>query len=115
MRSRNDGQLGFLVQVESGVLMVRLDRGPRVEQLVPYRPDDWVEDTRRILTPMQVGRIAYESDKALRTVLGEYGVKDWISLRDNDQHKWVNHPPLGSDETRNKLYTAVVAALQPGE
>lgn len=112
VRAVNDGQLGFIVQDESGALMVRLDRGPRQEQLLPYRPSDWIEDTRRELSPMQVARVAYEADKALRTVGGEYGVKDWIGLREHEHQKWVSAPPLGDDQLRRALHAAIVAALQ---
>jgi hypothetical protein len=92
--------------------MVRLDRGPHREQVLPYRPNEWMDDTRRDLTAMQIARVAYEADKALRTVMGEYGVKDWIGLKEPEHHRWVSKPPLGTDETRAKLHTAIVEALR---
>lgn len=92
--------------------MVRLDRGPHNEQVLPYRPTEWIEDTRRDLTPMQIARVAYEADKALRTVMGEYGVKDWIALKEPEHHRWVSKPPIGKDELRVKLQAAVVEALK---
>lgn len=112
LRRAIDGQLGFLIQEESGTLMVRLDRGPRYEQLIPYRRDEWVEDTRRELTSMQIARISYEADRALRIVFGEYGVKEWLALREPEQQRWAGRPQIGSDETRNRLYEAILKALR---
>ena len=94
-------------------MMVRLDRGPHMEQLIPYRTDEWVLDTKRDLTSMQIARIAYDADRALRTVFGEYGVKEWLALREQEHQKWAGKPPIGSDETRNRLYQAIVHALRP--
>lgn len=111
LRSVKDGQLGFLTETEDGTLAVRLDR--RVDaRVVPYVAREWVPDAEAKLTPIQVARVCHDADRAMRLALGEYGVKDWLSLREPERIDWVNKglpkdvPPL-----RRKVYDAIKKAL----
>lgn len=107
VRSVNDGQLGTVVQHE-GRTMVRLDRG-KTEQHLPYVASMWMAVERQSLQPMQVARVCYEADRALRISRGTYGISDWQTLKQPDQIAWLN-PPSKGDE-RAELYAAIRKAL----
>lgn len=87
-----DGQIGFLVERETGGIAVRLDR-KHEERLVPYSPQQWLIDTEPRLTPIQHARVAYEADRALRSVLGEYGIPEWQALKEPARLAWLRGIP----------------------
>lgn len=91
VRSTNDGQIGYLQELEDGTLGVRLDR--RGEQrVVPFRAPEWEPDSEPQLTPIQLARLVYDIDRALRIATGSYAntIKEWISLRDQERTAWLN-------------------------
>lgn len=109
-----DHQIGHLVEMEDGAKGVKLDRGtgPTAESIViPWRANQWEEVEEPRLQPMQVARCAYEADRALRIALGEYGVPEWQSLRENPRVDWLRNGPPKEDTTRRRLYAAVLGAL----
>lgn len=109
VRATKDHQLGFVVEDQAGRLAVKLDR--RHETVVPFRKDEWIEETERPISPIQVARIAYEADRALRTILGDYGVKEWGILPEPDRVRMLNGPPKGADPRRVTLWTAITKAI----
>jgi hypothetical protein len=112
LRSTRDGQLGFLTETEDGTLAVRLDR--RVDaRVVPYVAAEWIPDGEIKLTPIQVARVLYDADRAMRLSLGEYGVPDWLSLREPQRHDWVNGKAWDKNEPplRRKVRVAIMKVL----
>lgn len=108
VRSRNDGQLGWVAEHE-GRKMVRLDRRGAI--YVPFNEQQWKPDTELGLEPMQVARVQYEADRALQTVMGKYGLPEWIALkREADRQVWMNEPE-GASAERLALYRAIGKAL----
>lgn len=113
VRRTNDGQLGFVCErtSEDGRkgLGVRLDRKQQTI-IEPWSEHRWIPEERARLTPLQVARIAYQADQALRSARGEYGVKDWTELKDEARHAWMVAPDGGViDDERAGLYRAVTA------
>lgn len=109
VRSTLDGQLGYIVEQE-GRLWVRLDRRGE-NRLLPYHEQQWTADKEPPLTAIQIARIAHDGDRAWRLVHGEYGLKEWMSLREEERHAWLKGPPEGADPRRLRLYAAVKGAL----
>lgn len=110
VRSVRDGQLGRLVESDTGHLLVRLDR--RVETLVPFIPALWVPDAEPRLTALQVARIGYDADRALRLALGEYNIPDWTQLREPVRLEWMRKGvPEVAPELRRKLAAAITKAV----
>jgi hypothetical protein len=110
VRSLRDGQLGYLVETDEGALAVRLDRKAE-NRIVPFVAAEWTPDRETRLSPMQVARVAYEADRALRLVTGEYGVPDWISLKEQTRLVWSKGLPEGANEIRAAVYRAVLKVL----
>lgn len=113
VRSRSDGQLGFVVEHE-GQKMVRLDRGQRIGaeiRLVPYDENQWQPAPRDKLAAMGVARVAYDADRALRLARGQYGIPNWIDLRDQGR-SWLNGPPGDADDERKALYVAIKKVIE---
>lgn len=112
VRSTRDGQLGYVVQSEEGGgLAVRLDRKSET-RLVPFNTRDWMPDEKPRLTAMQIARVAYESDRALRLVTGEYGLPDWVSLKEPVRLTWLKGLQIESTATEESA--AIRAALYRG-
>lgn len=112
VRSTRDGQLGYVVQSDEGAgLAVRLDR-KQENRVVPFNPREWVPDEKARLTAMQIARVAYEADRALRLVTGEYGLPDWVSLRENIRLSWLKGLQLEASATPESA--AIRAALYRG-
>lgn len=114
VRSRNDGQIGFVCErppEDGGGLGVRLDRTQQ-KIIVPYSEHKWVLEERGPLTPSQAARVAYAADAALRGVRGEYGVKDWQDMREPDRLAWLAGLPAGADAERKRVYASVIGALK---
>ncbi len=112
VRSTMDGQKGLIVDTTEFGLAVRLDRGS-VEMIVPFRGKDWVEDVQPPLQPGQMARVLYEADRALRVALGEYGVPEFVNLRDAEKIGWMGKdPPTGLSRDRSRLYRAVRGSLE---
>jgi len=109
-RHRETGDKGFLVEVD-GKQMIQYDRGPHVKQQVDYRESQWEEQVDiRVLTPAQLGRLAYECDRALCDIarLVQRTPKAWMDLRDGEREAWTkNGPPRGHRE-RRMLFEAVM-------
>jgi hypothetical protein len=110
VRSLRDGQLGYLVEGETGALAVRLDRKAE-NRVVPFVPSEWTPDKETRLSAPQIARVAYEADRALRLVTGEYGVPDWISLREPVRLAWAKGLPAGANEIRTSVYRAILKEL----
>lgn len=109
VRSARDGQLGYLVETDGG-LAVRLDRKAET-RVVPFVPREWLPDNEVRLQPMQIARVAFEADRALRTVTGEYGLADWVSLKEPARVAWLKGIPGGGSEIRQTLYRAILKVL----
>lgn len=108
----SDGQVGRVVERDGG-LAVRLDRG-KAEIFEPASPATWKPAPAAApLSRMAVASIAYAATRQLRQVRGEYGVKEWIQLRDADRIKLAEEPP--TDAEQRALWEAVFEALQPKE
>lgn len=118
VRSIKDGQLGYVVETEDarGGLAVRLDRKHET-RLVPFNTRDWLPDERPRLTAMQIARVAYESDRALRSVTGEYGIPDWVSLKEPLRLAWLKGLQVEANATdesvviRTALYRGILKVL----
>jgi hypothetical protein len=113
VRSRNDGQVGYIhprPDEDGGGLGVRLDRKQQTI-IVPYSSAKWVVEERGPLTPMQMARVAYAADAALRAARGEYGVTEWQDMREPARLKWLNGPEA-PDVERGRVYAAVMKALK---
>lgn len=109
-----DGQIGHMVEMEDGRQGVKLDRGTGVTSeniVVPYRKEQWepVEEPR--LQAMQIARVAFVADRALRLGRGEYGVAEWDSLRESPRVDWLRNGPPKEDDQRRRLYAAILGAL----
>lgn len=112
VRSTRDGQLGYVVQTEEGAgLAVRLDRKSET-RLVPFNTRDWMPDEKPRLTPMQIARVAYEADRALRLVTGEYGLPDWVSLKEPVRLTWLKGLQIEASAIEESA--AIRAALYRG-
>ena len=115
VRSRNDGQIGFIVEwtdprTGKPGLGVRLDR--KQENIVrPYHEGMWEVVVRPPLTPLQVARVAYQADCALRSARGEYSVKDWRDLKEDARISFVEGLPPGADEERKAVWAGVKEAV----
>lgn len=109
VRNKTDGQLGWLVEHE-GRTQVRVDRKAML-LIVPYREGEWLEDTQPRLQPLAKARVKFAADRALRMALGEYGVKDWLEIRESQQHEWMQ-PPKEVDPIRLALYRAIDKVLE---
>lgn len=109
VRALRDHQLGFIVERE-GRLWVRLDR--RELSLVPYSPAQWQEDEEKPLAPIQVARIAYEADRALRAVEGSYNTKEWSHILEAERIRWLEGPPKDANDSRQRLYKAVLGVFK---
>jgi hypothetical protein len=105
-----DGQLGYVVRESDGRLAVKLDRKENL--VVPYHPDIWRPVVERPLGPMQVARVAYEADRALRFAQGEYGVPEWNGAREPVRIAYMESGPPQADARRRRLYEALVTALR---
>lgn len=111
VRNVTTAQLGWIVENEAGQLAVKLDR--RELTIVPYSPGQWHEDGERPIAPIQVARIAYEADRALRAVEGAYGVKEWTHIPEPERIRWLQGPPRDASKARVGLYKAVMGAFKP--
>ncbi len=92
VRSTNDGQRGVVVQMEeTGGLGVRLDRRGE-NRVVPYNAQQWEPDREPTLTPIQVARVFYDADRALKIARGAYAstLPEWIGLRDEERRAWLD-------------------------
>jgi hypothetical protein len=113
LRRVTDGQRGFLViDPETQRKSVRLDRGTKLgtdQSTVPYSVHAWEEDVEVKLTPDQIRRVAYAADRELRIVRGEYSVKQWIDLKDQERVGW--RLPADADALRVALNSDVTMRL----
>lgn len=92
VRSANDGQIGFVCEMEdSGRLGVRLDRRGE-SRVVPFEPAQWREDSEPELTPMQLARVIYGIDRELRIARGAYSnvIPEWISVAESQRRAWLD-------------------------
>lgn len=112
VRSLMDGQIGHTVETEGGGLGVKLDRANE-NRVVAFNPNLWVADEKPPLGPMQVTRVAYEADRALRIARGEYGVAEWIAVKEAAKVSFMQAgPEKGADPIRRKLNAAILAVLK---
>lgn len=110
VRSKNDGQLGYLVEMEDGRQGVKLDRGQQ-NIVVPYLEKRWEIAEEAKLQAMQIARCAYEADRALRIGRGEYATTTWDSLREPARVEWARNGPPEEDSQRARLFAAITGAL----
>lgn len=104
------GDKGWLVR-RDGKDMIRMHRGPHVEDLRPFNAREWVPvETPSRLTEDAIARIAWEADCGLLRQLGRYeeAKRDWISLTHKERRGFIQHGPDDDDEPlRLGLYSAV--------
>lgn len=110
-----DGQLGRIVAMDGGELGVRKDTTAQ-ELVVPWS-SDWVVERAMKLGPMQLARICYEADHALRIARGHYDRADWQSCKEQDRIAWSRSGPpkstsLDDDEERKRLFNAIVGVFE---
>lgn len=110
VRSIRDGQIGFLVETEEGPMGVRLDRKAE-QRIVPYHASEWVPDKEPRLTSMQMARVTFAADTALRLVMGEYGLPEWNSVKEQARLAWLKGLPVGATKVRTELYAAILKVL----
>lgn len=91
VRSTNDGQLGFVVELDDGRLGVRLDRKGE-QRVVPYRAPEWIVAREPQLTPIQVARVFHDADRALRISRGAYStaLPEWQTQREETRREWLD-------------------------
>lgn len=106
----NDGQLGTLVESPDG-LMVKLDRTTQ-QIFCKYHPASWIPANKAGLSPMQIARVQYAADAAMREACGEYRVPEWISLREDDRIRFLNHGVPKTDVARRALYDGIKELLK---
>lgn len=113
LRRVTDGQVGFLALDEvTKQRRVRLDRGTKLgtdQSTVPYSEHLWEPDTAPKLSQDQIRRVCYAADRELRIVRGEYSVKQWIDLRDQERVGWA--PPKDAAAVRKQVFAAIGEAL----
>lgn len=113
LRRVTDGQVGFLVvDQETKRRSVRLDRGTRLgtdQSLVPYSEHAWEPDQEPRFAPEQIRRICYAADREYRITKGEYHVKAWVDLKDQERIGWKL--PADAHAARKRLFKAVERAL----
>lgn len=112
----SDGQRGRVVMHE-GRKLIRIDRPPATkgmdDPLVPLDLNLWERsDERPPLGKMQIARIQWDAVKSLRRCRGEYGVRDWESVSDDDRATFAALPPLEPEQRR--VWEAVRTALKGG-
>jgi hypothetical protein len=108
---RLTGERGYLIR-RDGEDRIRLDR-PNDPYAIRKKEADWVQDESwRPITVNQRAQIAFEADRALCRALGLHAEakRNWNELRDDDRIRWTGTPP--KDETRARLYAAVMEALE---
>lgn len=111
VRRTRDGQRGYLV-MEGGEQRVALDR-PNHTNTLPYNSREWQpEKEGRPLTPAQAAQVAFEADKGLCMVFGDYenARRDWQSLSDVERLSFIKEPP--EDPVRANLWTAVMRYMK---
>lgn len=106
VRSTSDGQAGTTVEVD-GKLGVRIDRGDRIQEILPYRPDKWVRAEAPKLPPLTVARICYAAVREYRVTRGEFGAKAWNELK-NKQAVLIQP----KDPVEAAIYNAVKAVVE---
>lgn len=93
-RRASDGQKGYFCR-RGGKDYILLDR-PMEEVLLPFRKREWISDSQtRPLTKAQVAFIAFEADKAMCQVLGQFELarRDWQMLRDQERLDFIKDGP----------------------
>jgi hypothetical protein len=112
-RKGQQGQRAYLVK-KGGRLMLRLDRGAHVVMLEPFTEGGaWIPDKGAgIWQRSQIGRVAFEADRALRILQGHPGSQErtWDGLKMAERAKWATAPDLGNP-IRNELYKAIIGVL----
>jgi hypothetical protein len=112
LRRVTDGQIGFLVvDPETKRRSVRLDRGTKLgtdQSTVPYSEHAWEQDHAPKLSADQIRRVCYAADRELRIVRGEYSVKQWIDLKDQERIGWR---PTAEDPERADLSAYIAKRL----
>lgn len=114
-RSRQTGELGYKV-VRDGITKIRKDR-PMEDLCTPYSEHNWKpEEERRPLTSHQLANIAFAADKEMCRFLGlhERSRKEWMSLREQEKHEWVEKGPAAEKEStpeRVVLYESIMVGL----
>ena len=110
-RHHMTGDKGFLVEVD-GQEMIQYERGPSVNERVPYREGQWREEVDyKPLTKFQIGQLAYECDLGLRRIarVGPRDPKEWMALRDGERAAWTENGPPKADTERRMMWDLVQA------
>lgn len=113
MRHTVTGERGYMVR-RDGESKVRYDRGPKVEQIVKYRPSEWVEDAPpAVMSLLQASKVAFEADKALCALIGLYrqSKQNWLDLHEDDRITWMKEGPE-SPPLRVELYQSIMSVLR---
>lgn len=101
-RHRTTGQRGFMVH-EDGKPYIRLDRGPAVRVIEPYRESTWApeEEPEHSASPAQMAHVLYQADLALCRAIGYHPAleKDrrlgWDGMSVAERMEWWRTPPKG--------------------
>ena len=112
-RHRQTGDRGRR-QTRDGEEVVVYDR-PRVDQWVPYHPNEWRPEVEpRTYAMAELGQIAWAADRELCRVLGDHGraMKKWSELTETERDKWIVQGPKSAPE-RIELFDAIMAVLKP--
>ena len=97
--------------------MVKLDRpgtGQPEEMLLRPLDSSWKEDLEhRPINMSQLARVAYAADQELCKAIGERTyLKDWLSLRDEEMHRWMSGIGPGKPPARAELYKSIWGTLK---
>ena len=112
-RNKLEGNLGYLIK-EDGKDKIKLDR-PGEHIARPFKPNEWIQEKEtRKFTQAQITQIAFEADKKLCQLLGDWdkGKRDWIGLGDKMRIDWIRYGP-DDPPVRAHLYHAIMGTMSP--
>jgi hypothetical protein len=119
VKRRFDGQAGIAGFSAEGEPMVLVGRGIMGTLRMEIDTADWeADDEKLILTPLQIAKVSYEADRAVRMSLGVPGVPEWGALHEQDRLQWMwgamKNESLSGDHahSRTNLVRAIVSVLR---
>lgn len=115
VRNAETGDRGYLIE-RDGETLVRYDRPLEVIER-RYNAGEWVPvHDARPMTVMQASMVAFEADKKLCQLLGDWKAsrRDWSKMRDVERIDWANGrwPTKQTHPAREQLYAAIMATMK---
>lgn len=116
-RNLATGDRGYLVQ-RHGADHMKLDRGENgADETRLFKPGEWqLEETQRGMNAHEIAQIAFEADKRYCKAKGKVKESklEWLNLHDEERILWVKQGPPRADDTRRRLWSAIVKVLTNG-